>query len=315
VTSQPPPVPGEAKSAGQYLGQLRDLAAYVLVGATAVFLFVALLELIPSGPGDEFGGRAAGSFDNFINLVTIAFPIAAVLLALLIAPRHPKAQLIVLVALIEYAVMAFFGLLFGVLIGLVNIAANSGVRSAFEGLLIRLAWLAVFAVAAYAVYLIWRNLFYVAKPKPQPGVYGQPQYGAPGQYPGQPHPGQPQPGQPYPQPVSGQPYPSQPQPGQSYPSPPGQSYPPQPASPPPPPSFTPGVYGQGSPPSWNQPAGTMPTAPVAETQPFSQGAGFPPAPDATQVVPPSGAPVTDRTEVFGDDRPVSGPAHPEKPRD
>jgi hypothetical protein len=311
VTSQPPPAPGEVKPAGQYLGQLRDLAAYVLVGATAVFLFVALLELIPSGPDDDFGGRAAGSFGNFVNLVTIAFPIGAVLLALLVQPRHPKAQLIVLAALIEYAVMAFFGLLFGVLIGLVEIAGTSGVKAAFEGLLVRIAWLAVFGVAAYAVYLIWRNLFYVPKPKPQPGVYGQPQYGPPGAYPAQPGYGQPYPGQPQSGP-----------PAQGYPpqsAPPAQGYPPhpgaqpgQPATPPPPPSYTPGVYGQGAAPSWNQSAATMPTAGPAETQPVPPGGLYPPTqPDATQVVPQSGPPAVDRTEVIKDDHPVD----PGRPRD
>jgi hypothetical protein len=326
VTSQPPPAPGEVKPAGQYLGQLRDLAAYVLVGATAVFLFVALLELIPSGPGDDFGGRVAGSFDNFVNLVTIAFPIAAVLLALLVRPRHPRARLIVLVALVEYAVMAFFGLLFGVLIGLINLAARSGVRAAFEGLLVRLAWLAVFGVAAYAVYLIWRNLFYVPKPKPQPGVYGQPQYGPPGYGPpahpgfgpphqGQPHPGQPHPGQPHPgQPLPGQPHPGQPQPGQPQSGPPAQGYPPhqggqQPGTPPAP-SYAPGVYGPGAP-SWNQPAATMPTAAPTETQPVPPATGYPTAPatpEATQVVPQSVPPAVDRTEVIRDD-------HPGGPRD
>src|SRR3954453_20181171 len=115
VTSQPQPVPGEVKSAGQYLRPLRDLAAYVLVGANAVFLFLAIVDLIGSG----FGYRTMGSFGSFINLVTIGFPLAAVLLALLVQPRHPKAQLIVASAAVEYAVMALFGIFFGVLIGLI----------------------------------------------------------------------------------------------------------------------------------------------------------------------------------------------------
>ena len=37
------------------------------------------------------------------------------LLALLVKPRHPKAKLIVLAAAVEYAVVAVFGVLFGVL--------------------------------------------------------------------------------------------------------------------------------------------------------------------------------------------------------
>jgi hypothetical protein len=305
VTSQPQPAPGEVKSAGQYLRQLRDLAAYVLVGATAVFLFVALVDLIPDGE-NQFGFRSQASFGNFINLVTIAFPLAAVLLALLVQPRHPKAQLIVLAAAIEYAVMAFFGIVFGVLIGLINEAANNGARSAFIGLLIRVAWLAVFGVAAYAVFLIWRNLFYTPKPKPQPGVYGQPQYGAPGPYQGQPGYGQP-----------------------GYGPPPGQ---PGPA---PAPNFAPGVYGQGAP-SWNQPAAPPPSpygqpgGPQGNLYPNSPGT--PPAetqvvptsePAATQVVPTSEPAATqavpaahtdDRTATLPQERPGFGPADPEKPR-
>jgi len=299
VTSQPQPVPGEVKSAGQYLRPLRDLAAYVLVGANAIFLFLAIVDLV----GDGFGYRTQGSFGSFVNLVTIGFPLAAVLLAVLVQPRHPKAQLIVLVAVVEYAVMAVFGVLFGVLIGLINEAGNNGARSAFEGLLERVAWLAVFAVAAYAVYLIWRNMFYTAKPKPQPGTYGQPQYNQPGAYPGQPGygppPGQPHPGQPHP----GQPHPGFPPPG--YPPAPGQPLPPQggfPAQP------QPGVYGQPTP-AWNQPVPPGPFAP----HPGSPVA--PAASEPTQVVPAERADEPDdRTQMLGEDRPGFGPADPDVPR-
>jgi len=298
VTSQPQPTPGEGRSAGQYLRPLRDLAAYALVGAAAVLLFVALIRLIPDGPG-QFGFRTQASFGGFVNLATITFPLAAVLLSLVVAPRHPKAQLIVLVAVVEYAVMAVFGVLFGVLIGLVNDAGNNGARSAFEGLLERVAWLAVFAVAAYAVYLIWRNLFYTAKPKPQPGTYGQPQYHQPGAYPGQPGYGPP---------------PVQPQPG--YPP-----APPQGGFPAPPPQ-QPGVYGQPTP-SWNQPVPPGPFAPRPGSPgtPASQYPGSPVAPagsEPTQVVPAERAEraeeTDDRTQMLGDDRPGYGPADPDGPR-
>jgi hypothetical protein len=293
VTSQPQPAPGEVKSAGQYLRPLRDLAAYALVGAAAIFIFLALLDLIPDGQG-QFSYRTQGSFGSFINLETIGFPLAAVLLALLVQPRHPKAQLIVLIAVIEYGLMALFGIFFGVLIGLINVADQNGARAALEGLLSRVAWLAVFAVAAYAVFLIWRNMFYTARPKPQPqpGMYGQPAYNQPGAFPGQPgygpppgqpYPGQPQPGQPHP----GQPYPGQPHPGQPHPGQPGQ-----PGFPPPPPAggyppvpgqqgFGPGVYGQPAP-AWNQPAVPMPPA---ATQPVPPGPFAP-----TSAAPASGAP-------------------------
>ena len=187
MTSQPQPAPG---SASQYLRPLRDIAAYALVAATAAMLFVAMIRLIPSGVGLDFGSRAQDSFYSYVNVPTIFFPLGAVLLALLIRPQHPKAKLITLIALIEYAVAAVFAIVFGILVGLIKIASFS-VRTAFEELLVRVAWLAVFAVAAFAVYRIWRHLFYTPKPKPQPGLYGQPTYGVPGTYPGQPGYGQP----------------------------------------------------------------------------------------------------------------------------
>ncbi|WP_051807580.1 hypothetical protein [Actinoplanes subtropicus] len=304
MTSQPQPVPGEVKSAGQYLRPLRDLAAYVLVGATAVFLFLAVVDLI----GDGFGYRTQGSFGNFINLVTIGFPLAAVLLSLLVQPRHPKAQLIVVAAAVEYAVMALFGVFFGVLFGLINEADHNGARSALEGLLSRVAWLAVFGVAAFAVFQIWRNMFFTPRPKPQPGMYGQPQYNQPGTYPAQPGYGPP-PGQP----------------GPGYPPPPAPGYPPAPGQQ----GFAPATYGQPAP-AWNQPAAQIPS-PNAPTSAAPAGTSYPapasaapagttypapathPAPaDPTQVVPPEQP--DDRTQKLGDERPGFGPAGEDPPR-
>jgi hypothetical protein len=234
VTSQPQPAPGEAS---QYLRPLRDIAAYALVAAVAVMLFVAIIRLIPSGVGLDFGSRAQDSFYSYVNVPTIFFPLGAVLLSLFVQPRHPQAKLVTVIAMVEYGVATVFGIVFGILVGLIKIAGFS-VRTAFEELLIRAAWLAVFAVAAFATYQIWHNLFYTPQPKPQPGVYGQPRYGVPGTYPGQPGYGPPAPGQPgfgqpgqqgFGQPPFGPPAPGQPgqpsQPGQpgGQPGQPGQS--------------------------------------------------------------------------------------------
>ena len=315
MTSQPQPAPGEVKSAGQYLRPLRDLAAYVLVGATAVFLFLAVVDLI----GDGFGYRTQGSFGSFVNLVTIGFPLAAVLLSLLVQPRHPKAQLIVVTAAVEYGVMALFGVFFGVLVGLINEADHNGARSALEGLLSRVAWLAVFGVAAFAVYQIWRNMFFTPRPKPQPGVYGQPQYN-PGAFPGQPGYGPP-PG-----------HPGAPQPGPGYPPPPAPGYPPAPGqqgfAPAGQQGFAPATYGQPAP-VWNQPAGPVPNpavptsaapasagttypAPAGTTYPAPAGTTYPAAAEPTQVVPPEQP--DDRTQKLGDERPGFGPAPEDPPR-
>ncbi|HEV8175892.1 MAG TPA: hypothetical protein VGP91_19800, partial [Actinoplanes sp.] len=72
MTSQPQPAPGDAS---QYLRPLRDIAAYALVAAAAVMLFVAIIRLIPSGVGLDFGSRAQDSFYSYVNVPTIFFPL------------------------------------------------------------------------------------------------------------------------------------------------------------------------------------------------------------------------------------------------
>jgi hypothetical protein len=281
VTSQPQPAPVGDRPVGQFLRPLRDLAALALVVVPAVLLFVAVIRLIPSGDGLNFSSRTQDSFYSFVNLATIFFPLGGVLLALGIKPQHPKAKLITLIAAAEYAVAGFFAVIFGILVGLIQIVDFS-VRTAFEELLVRAAWLVVFALAAYATYLLWRNLYYVPRPKAQPGVYGQPQYGAPGAYPGQPGYGPPggypppgpgqagfgQPGQP------GQPGFGQPPAGWGPPGPqPGYGQPPHPGAP--------AAPAWGQPPVSGQPAGGSPVgAPVS-------GPGTPPGP-----YPPAPAPGT-----------------------
>jgi hypothetical protein len=308
VTSQPQPDPGEGRSASQYLRPLRDLAVYALLGAAAVMLLVAVIRLIPSGVGLDFGSRAQDSFYGYVNLPTILFPLGAVLLSLLVQPQHPKAKLVTIIAVVEYLVAAVFAVIFGILVGLIKIAGFS-VRTAFEELLVRAGWLAVFAVAAFATFQIWRHLYYVPKPKVQPGVYGQPQYGAPGTYPGQPGYGQPGAGQPgYGQPGAGQPGYGQPGAGQPGYGQPGYGQPGQPGFAPhpgygqpgqtPPPGYgpQPGYPGapQGSPPppgSWGQPPVSGQPAPVSgQPAPGSPPPG-PYAPEPGQVPGPySGAP-------------------------
>ncbi len=300
MTSQPQPAPGDGRSVVQYLRPLRDLAAWALVLTPGVLLFVAFLRLIPTGDGEQFASRTQDSFYAFVNLATIFFPLAAVLLSLLVRPPHPRAKLITVLALAEYAMAAFFGVVFGILVGLIQIGRFS-VRTAFEELLVRAAWLAVFGLAAFAVYKIWRGLFHVPKPAPPPGVYGQPQYGVPGTYPGQPgygpppgafpQPGQPQPAQPaYGPPGQAEPgqagfgQPGQPgfgQPGQAGFGQPGQAGFGQPGQPGFGQAGQPGQPGFGPQPgqqAWGQPAHGQP----AYGQPAHGQSGFgqPPAPQS-----------------------------------
>ncbi|MBG0563135.1 DUF1206 domain-containing protein [Actinoplanes aureus] len=306
MTTPPQPTPPGEKPIGQYLRPLRDLAVYALAGLPAVLLFTGVIDLF----GTDFFGRTRYSFGSFVNLVTIFFPLAAVLLALGVKPVHPKARLIVLTALIEYGVVAFFGLVFGVLFGVSGIATDDP-GGAFTELLTRLAWLAVFGLAVYAVVQIWRGVYPPARP--QPGVYGQPQYGPP-QY------GQPPYGQPYGQPPYGQAPPGQPpfaQPPQQQQQQfgaPQPGYGPQPGHP------APG-YGQphpgaqpppGGQPTWNQPP--VATPPVGNPPPSSgapaSGVPVPPFSEPTQVVPKA----EDLTEKLPDNRPGFGPADEDPPR-
>jgi hypothetical protein len=233
VSTQPEPAgtrggasgtPGDStgeKSASQFTLPLREIAAMVLLGATALLLLVGVIELlIPGDTRGSFLDRASGSFGNFISLDRIGFPLLAVLLANHIRPALGRARLITLVALVEYAVAAFFGVLFGLLIGFANTAGDSALV-AFESLLVEVAYTGVLGVSAYAVFRVWQGMYQVPKPSNPPGTYGQPAgygggyggYGQQGGYGGtygQPgeqtygQPGQPAYGQPG-QPAYGQP--------------------------------------------------------------------------------------------------------------
>jgi hypothetical protein len=276
VTTQPEAPSSEEKTAGQFTKPIRELAALVLVAATALLLFAALVSLISVGYTFErpFTTQASLTFERFVNLYTTGLPLLAVLLATHIEPRVPRAKLITVIGLVELAVAGGFGFFFGTLIGLYgDISADSGLKASFEALLVRLAELAVLALAAFVVFKIWRGLYYVPKPAApaqQPGVYGQPAgYGQQG-YPQQGYPpgyGQ-QPG--YPQQGYGQ-QPGYPQ--QGYP----QSYPQQPGYPP---TYSdPNVYGHptsGQPVS-GQPSSGAPVSGQPSSGPPSSGPpGYPP---------------------------------------
>ncbi|MFE9959747.1 hypothetical protein [Micromonospora sp. NPDC005299] len=297
MTSPAEPASGDTTQASQLTKPLRELAALVLLGANAVLLFVGLLRLlVPVDDYSTFSGRAGSTFFAFIGLESTVLPLLAVLLATHVRPVLPKAKLITQVALVEYAVAAVFGAL-TLLIWLVGRLADGEVLDAFLGLLTRLAWLAVFAIAAFVVFKIWRTLYYVPKPKPQPGVYGQAQPGwpqQPGPMPGQPggypaagaYPGAPQQPGGYPQPG---PY------GSAQPAPPFNTAPPHaPQSSPP--------FGapQSGPPLAGPPSAPPYGAPHA-APPFGQ----PPSADPTQAIPRQPAdpgqpapPDGDRTQRF-----------------
>ncbi|MDG9673191.1 hypothetical protein [Micromonospora sp. DH14] len=333
MTSPTEPASADATQARQLTKPLRELAALALLGANAVFLFVGLLRLVAPNDYSSFTDRAGSAFYAFVGVEAVALPVLAVLLATHISPVLAKAKLITQAALIEYAVSALFGTL-TMLIWTVGRLAEAEVLDALLGVLTRFAWMVIFAIAAWVVYTIWRAHYYVPRPKPQPGVYGQPQPGwpqqqggwpAPGQPGGQPQGGWPAPGQPggypqagqsagYPQagqsagyPEAGQPagYPQAGQFGQA--SPPfqaPQSAPPHPQSAPP---FPAPQHPQSAPPFPAAPQSPSPAAP-----PFGQ----PPSADPTQAIPRQSADPTqaiprksaDPTEV------ISHPTDPDTDR-
>ncbi|RAO35563.1 ATP-dependent zinc metalloprotease FtsH [Micromonospora noduli] len=312
MTSPAEPASADATQARQLTKPLRELAALALLGANAVFLFVGLLRLIAPNDYSSFTDRAGSAFYAFVGVEAVGLPLLAVLLATHISPVLAKAKLITQAAVIEYAVSALFGTL-TMLIWTVGRLAEAEVLDALLGVLTRFAWMVIFAIAAWVVYTIWRAHYYVPRPKPQPGVYGQPQPGwpqqqggwpAPGQPGGQPQGGWPAPGQPgggYPQ--AGQPggYPQAGQYGQQ--SPPfqaPQSAPPFPQSAPPHPQSAPPFQAPQSAPPANPAPQSAPPSPAAPP-PFGQ----PPSADPTQAIPRQSA---DPTEV------ISHPADPDTDR-
>jgi hypothetical protein len=292
VTTGPQATPPGERSARQITEPLRELAALVLVGATAVFLLVSVIRLIPtSALTDTAGRRAHELFGDFVGLPTILFPLLAVLLVTHVGRPTGRARLITTVAVAEYAVAAFFGVVFGFFVGLVWVA-DAGFRVAFEHFLAKAAWLAVLAVAAYAVFQLWRGLFPRA-PKPAPQTYGTPY--------GQPQQGQPQPwGQQAPPPGQwGQQAPPPP-PGHwgepTQVTPPGQWGEPAPLTPPPgqwgPPSSAPPAHAPQSAPPQQQPNGPYP--PAGPYQPPQAQYGYGQQPPGG----PGGA-FTEPTEMYG----------------
>ncbi|MEH0931830.1 hypothetical protein [Micromonospora sp. CPCC 205558] len=291
MTSPAEPASADATQARQLTKPLRELAALALLGANAVFLFVGLLRLVAPNDYSSFTDRAGSAFYAFVGVEAVALPLLAVLLATHISPVLAKAKLITQVALVEYAVSALVGTL-TMLIWTVGRLAEAEVLDALLGVLTRFAWMVIFAIAAWVVYTIWRAHYYVPRPKPQPGVYGQPQPGwpqqqggwpTPGQPGGQPQGGWPAPGQPGSYPQAGQPG-GHPQAGPyGQPSPPFQA--PQSAPP----------YPQSAPP-FPAPQSGPPTNPTAQPAPSSPAAppfGQPPSADPTQAIPRQSADPTE----------------------
>jgi hypothetical protein len=159
---------------------MRHLASVALLAGNAVFLFLGvstLLFVITDWFG-QFGARSEAVFDVFAGPVAIALPLLAMLIATHVSPPLPQARVLLLAALVEYAVSAFFG----VITYLASFAEGVfSVRSTFNGLLGRAVWLAFLTIAITAVYRVYRTMYPTT---PQTYRYGPTVYGRP--YPGQP---------------------------------------------------------------------------------------------------------------------------------
>ncbi|WP_327008337.1 hypothetical protein OHA72_14410 [Dactylosporangium sp. NBC_01737] len=172
----PAPVaaPVDVKKARALTMPYRELAAFVLLGVAGAFLlagFIALLTTLT----DQFLNNAGGAFSAFVSIETVALPILAVLLATHLDPVVPKAKLIVLIALIEYAVAALFGLVM-LLASLIGDLRGEGVPMGpvLAVFLTRLGTLSLLGLGLFLVIRVYLGAY--APPKPPPGVYGQPAY-------------------------------------------------------------------------------------------------------------------------------------------
>ncbi|MER7168262.1 hypothetical protein ABT336_19610, partial [Micromonospora sp. NPDC000207] len=288
MNSPAEPASPDAPQASQATKPLREIGAFVLLGANAVLLFIGLIRLLAPSHGD-FTTRAGSTYGSFIGLEATVLPLLAVLLATHVQPVVPKAKLIIQAALGQYAFGAVLGAL-TFLIWTVGRLAAADVLNALLGVLGRVAWLALFGFAAFLVYQIWRTLF--PKPVSQPGMYGQPQPGWPQQPGGYPNPGQqggyPQAGQyGYPQsanPASAPPFGAQPSSQHSGPPFGGQQSAPQSAPPFGAPQSAPPFGAQHSPPQSAPPFGAPQSAPPFGAQPSPFAAPQP------QSAPPFGSP-------------------------
>ncbi|GAA2386931.1 hypothetical protein [Dactylosporangium salmoneum] len=171
------PLP-DAKKVRGLLDPYRELAAFALIGAAGVFLLAGLLELF-TGVANSFLTMATTSFGNVVGFQVILMPILAVVLVTQIDPVTPRSKMIVLGALIEYAVAAVLGLVL-LLAGLIGDMQSEylALGYAFANFLEHLAGLGLIALGLFLTSRVFLGAY--SAPKPVAPQYGQPGYG---QYP------------------------------------------------------------------------------------------------------------------------------------
>jgi hypothetical protein len=183
---------GNGPRARRFTEPLRELSVFALLGGNAVFLLIGVTRLfvVIDGWASDFGRRCDETFPTFVGPASLGLPVLAVLLATHVEPMVPRTRLVLLAAIAEYGVSAFFGVL--TFLGAFAYDLRSP-RAVIEGVLVSGVWLAFLVLGCLLLYRIWRGLFPPAPPRsPVYGGYAPTTYGKP--YPGQPM--YPQPGTP-----------------------------------------------------------------------------------------------------------------------
>ncbi len=145
------PIPSD-RAMGRIFSSPRSVVAWALVGYAALYLlFTLIIWLVGDG---SFSGRSRDA--GFDNLLVMAMPVVAVVLASYVGSVLADAKLIATIAVIEYAIALFFGLV-TLLVGLGTVFDNvndgNDVVYALNYLVMGVANLALIAAAGYVA---WR---------------------------------------------------------------------------------------------------------------------------------------------------------------
>lgn len=128
------------------LSPLRPLFAWALLGYAALEIFFTFVNWFKP-TGGSFTARAQGA--DFTTIVSIGFPLLAVLIATQLQPVLSMARLITVIALIELAVVLALGSL-AFLFGMSHAMLNTDAFSALTYMVSTVAGLAFAALAGFA---------------------------------------------------------------------------------------------------------------------------------------------------------------------
>lgn len=129
------------------LSPLRPLFAWALLGYAAIEIFFTFVNWFKPTGGGGFTARAQGA--DFTTLVSIGFPLLAVLIASQIQPVLSTARFVALIALGELAAVLLLGSM-AFLIGLPHSLLRNDSISAGGYAILSLAGLAFAALAGFA---------------------------------------------------------------------------------------------------------------------------------------------------------------------